>query len=461
LLNDLKTLVDTTENLTQNPVVVADDRTLIAGRYRFLRPVGEGGMGNVYLAEDLLLARQVAVKTVRAELSGNEEVRARIKHECRMHAAIGTHANIVTLYDTIEENDRLYLVMEYFAGETLTQRLAAIGSSGLALDTALDIIRQLLQALICIHERSIVHRDIKTSNILLQFRSDGRCLVKLTDFGIARAEADEDGRTQLTSLGVQGPGTPVYMAPERIDPQRFGTICPATDLYAVGIILFELLTGTPPFKGSMTDIFTAHLMQQPDLDKLPTGLPHGLAVILNTALAKQPADRYPDAESFLTALAAVEQQRAPVSLPPLQEVAFPEATLLAMENDDAPCDATVLDTSFGRGTTLPVWQRKWFYFSAVLIVLLLFLFIYQLRDRLTLEPVPGPVSQTKMPAKAPVTTVTAVAEQKKEASVSALQAVEQVRQEKAESLPGGEHNTTDATQAQEWRVIEEKSRKIP
>ncbi len=413
----------------------------------------------MYLAEDLLLARQVAVKTVRAELSGHEEVRARIKHECRMHAAIGTHANIVTLYDTIEENGRLYLVMEYFAGETLTQRLAAVGSSGLSLDTALDIIRQLLQALTCIHERSIVHRDIKTSNILLQFQSDGRCLMKLTDFGIARAEVDEDGRTQLTTLGVQGPGTPVYMAPERIDPQRFGAICPATDLYAVGIILFELLTGGPPFKGSLTDIFTAHLMQQPNFDKLPAGLPHGLLAILGTALAKQPADRYPDAASFLAALAAVKEQQPLVPLPLLQEAALPEATLLAMERADVPCDATVLDMSFDRGTPPRVWQRKWLFFAVGLVVLLLLM--YQLRGRLTVEPVPSPESQTKVPGNAPVTTGVEIAEQRKEASFSALQTVEKVRQKTGEFQSAAESNTTDTPTAQEWRVVEEKSIKIP
>jgi serine/threonine-protein kinase len=249
------------------------------------------------------------------------------------------------------------------------------------------------------------------------------------------------------------------MAPERIDPQRFGAICPATDLYAVGIILFEMLTGGPPFKGSLTDIFTAHLMQQPNFDKLPAGLPRGLVAILNTALTKQPADRYPDAASFLTALAAVIQQQATVSLSPVQETAVPEATLLAMEGTDVPCDATILDTSFDRGTTLPVWQRKWFFFAVALIVLLLF--IYQLRGRLTVEPEPNPVSQAKVHGNAPVTTGAAGVEQKKETSFSALQTVEKVRQQTGKVQPVAESNTTDATRAQEWRVVEEKSIKIP
>ena len=455
-LNASKTLIDT-RTIGQSPEVIGDECNLVANRYRFKRPLGEGGMGNVYLADDLLLTRQVAVKTIRPELSDNEEVRARIKHECRLHAAIGVHPHIITLYDTVEENGHIYLVMEYFEGETLAGRLATATSSGMPLDQALDIIRQLLQALSCIHGRDIVHRDIKTSNILLQLQADGRYLAKLTDFWIARAETEASDLTRLTSLGTQGPGTPMYMAPERIDPQTFGDICPATDLYAVGIILYELLTGGPPFKGSMTEIFSGHLVQQPALDALPPTLPAGLDAVLHQALAKQPADRYQDAASFLAALAMVGEG-AP-SLPLF--AAVQEATLLAMDSEEAlpvGCEATLLDPALGQGKGLSPRKRQWWYLAAVLAVLLAG---YFLRNHLTTAHDGGlmPPSGTA-PEVAPAAPAKPSGEPKEEPT-SALQAVETVRQPKsAEALTPPDRKATPAPGGQEWQVIENNSRKI-
>ena len=456
-LNALETLVDTSIS-EHSPVVVCDDRGLVAGRYRLVRPLGTGGMGNVYLADDLLLARSVAVKTVRPELSGNEEVRARIKRECRMHASIGVHPHVVTLYDTVEENGHIYLIMEVFAGETLAERLAATpGAPGLPLHLALDVIRQLLQALSCIHSRDIVHRDIKTSNILLQLQADGRYLAKLTDFGIARAETEPSDLTRLTSLGTQGPGTPVYMAPERIDPLTFGDICPATDLYAVGIILYELLSGGPPFKGSMTEIFSGHLMQPPPLQILPPTIPAGLDQVLRKALAKQPADRFADADAFLEALAAMDQDEA--SFPCL--AAPQEATLLSTENTPAAVageDATILDPAIGRskGKTLPAFKRQWLYLVAALAVALSGYFLSNrfLKEQEAQHPPPARVvaeAATPEDGKSPL------AEDK---NISALQAVEKVRPKNAEPITPPDHNSTGTAGGQEWQVIENHSRKI-
>lgn len=458
-LNALETLIDT-NNIGRFPVEVADDRSLIAGRYRIVRPLGEGGMGNVYLADDLLLARQVAVKTIRPELSGNQEVRTRIKRECRMHAAIGVHPQVITLYDTVEENGRIYLVMEYFAGTTLAGRLAATPAGpGLPLDQALDVIRQLLRALACIHDRDIVHRDIKTSNILLQLRDDGRYLAKLTDFGIARAETEPGDLTRLTSLGTQGPGTPVYMAPERIDPQTFGDICPATDLYAVGIILFELLTGGPPFRGSMTEIFSGHLVQPPALNTLPTDIPAGLETVLRKALAKKPADRYQDAAAFLEALAAIGEGEGPL---PCHAAAIEEATLLATDSGRTGavgCNATLLDPAIGRGTALPANKRKWLYLVAAVVVVLAG---YLLQSHFTGLPVTQPLAAataTKPPA-APVTGHSPD-DQAAEKNLSALQAVEKARQQKnTESMAAANRNDTGTAGVQEWQVVESNSRKI-
>ncbi len=463
MLNDSQTLIDSS-TAGQPPVVLSDDGGLIAGRYRLLRPLGEGGMGNVYLAEDLVLARRVAVKTVRPELSGNEEVRSRIKRECLLHAAIGVHPNIVTLYDTVEENGHIYLVMEYFAGETLAGRLdAAAGSRGLPLDSALDIVRQLLQALACIHGSDIVHRDIKTSNILLQVQSDGRYLVKLTDFGIARAEIETEAMTRLTSLGTQGPGTPVYMAPERIDPQTFGEICPASDLYAVGIILFELLTGQPPFTGTMTEIFSGHLVQPPSLKALAPGIPIRLHSILHTALAKQPAERYQDAECFIAALAELDDTE--LVLP--DNAAVQQPTLLAVHDDPAPSISgatTVLNPALSVNrahTRLPQVRRRWLYAAAVLLVVL---GGYLLRSQIfgAAKPAPIPPIEAAVAVTEPANIAPSASEpfnSMAQKNSSALEAVESGRQPKGtESMAAADgHNSGPAN---EWQVLENRSRKI-
>lgn len=462
----METLVDSDiSNREESTPVVSNNSGLVSGRYRFVRPLGAGGMGNVYLADDVLLVRPVAVKTIRPELSGNTEVRARIRREYRMHAAIGAHPHIITLYDTVEENGHIYLVMEYFAGETLSHRLsAAAGFSCMPLDQVLGIIRQLLQALRCIHDRGIVHRDIKTSNILLQFQNNGQCLAKLTDFGIARAGTEPNNVTRLTSHGTQGPGTPVYMAPERIDPQTYGEICPATDLYAAGIILYEMLTGAPPFKGAMAEIFSGHLVQQPALDELPAGITADVKTVLNKVLAKKPVDRYQDAASFLDALAVIDSG---AKSPPFPDGAQ-EATLLAPESECvviAPCEATRLNLNVGRTRSLPMFNRKWLYSFAILVVVLAGCFLSNRLIRKQVSQSVHPSTKIPAPAAAPAITAPVVEQspdnQTAEKLSSALQAVEDVRQPKiVESVPPVDQKSTGTADKQVWRVIENHSRKI-
>lgn len=468
MMNDLQTLVDAGAT-GPPPVAVGDASGLIAGRYRVLRPLGEGGMGNVYLAEDLQLARQAAIKTIRPELSGNEEVCARIRRECRIHAAIGVHPHIVALYDRVEENGNLYLVMEYFAGETLAARLAAAGASGLPTAAALDIVRQVLRALMCIHDQGIVHRDIKTANILLQRQADDRWLAKLTDFGIARAALESDAATRLTSLGTHGPGTPAYMAPERIDPQTFGEVGPASDLYAVGVILFELLTGQPPFKGSMTEIFSGHLVQRPALEELPGDLPIRVQSALQTALSKQPAERFPDAETFLASLAAIDDQQGllPEAVPP-PSAPVPEPTLLAGE-PGAPLVAapgtTILHPAFGRsrGRRPRTLQRLQWAYGAVILAFVLCAALLVGRFSGPVPAVPVAANETGAPAAAGQQTAVGVAgapaEQAAAKPVSALATVETARREKrVEAMAVAGPDT--ASPAGEWQVIEDRSRKI-
>ena len=412
-------------------------------------------MGAVYLADDLRDGRQAAIKTIRPELADNTEVRARIRRERSLHASVAAHPNIVALRDTVEENDRLYLVLEYCPGETLAQRLSR--GAPPTLGQSLDIIRQLLGALAVIHRHDIVHRDIKTANILLQSQADGRLLAKLTDFGIARPEDEDSTLTRLTSLDTRGPGTPAYMAPERIDPQTFGPISAATDLYAAGIILFELLAGRPPFRGAMTEIFTGHLMQPPDLALLPPGLPPALSAMVLRALAKRSSDRYPDADAFLAALEAIARELA--AAPP----ADGDATLLVAGpglRAEAGEPLTLLDPA-----APPRQNRRRLGLAlggALVLLVVLGLLLRWLGQPTAPPPDPqvvAPVAaETLTPA--PATRAPAHAETVPDRNMTALQAVESARQP---TVPAGDPaGPVERIQGapQEWRVLDSQSRKL-
>lgn len=465
MVNDGRTLIDPAVIDAPPPVPVADKGTLVAGRYRLLRPLGSGGMGTVYLAEDRMLARQVAIKTIRPELSASEEVRARIKRECRLHAAIGVHPHIVTLYDSIEEHGHLSLVMEYFAGETLAARLAEQSTAPpIAPSVALDIVRQLLRALAAIHGAGIVHRDIKTANILLQPQEDGTFLAKLTDFGIARTAVVDEDLTRLTIVEGQGPGTPAYMAPERIDSQSFGAIGPASDLYAVGVILYELFTGRPPFTGTMTEIFSGHLVQSPALECVSATLPGQCRQLLQTALAKQVEDRFASASAFLAAVEEVAALVVPTqpSLPEPAAAIAPaaERTLLAVPRHESGRGQTLLHPRLVRRVAArrAASQRWWWGGGIAAIAVLLLLLLWQ-GNR------PPQTATTNKPSEAVTTTTTeplpAFREEPAAANAgTALQTVENVRLQKRVETSAVTERATAAPASSDWQVVENHSRKL-
>jgi serine/threonine-protein kinase len=470
MLNDGRTLVDPS-GIDQAQPVAVEEQVHIAGRYRLLRLLGGGGMGNVYLAEDSLLARQVAIKTIRPELSAHPEVRSRIKREYRLHAAIGAHPQIVTLYDTVEENGHIYLVMEYVAGMTLASLLAPQPQQAVfSLTQSLDIVRQLLLALAAIHNAGIVHRDIKTANVLLQQRRDNQYLAKLTDFGIARAALEDESVTRLTSFAVQGPGTPRYMAPERIDPTRFGAIGPAADVYAVGIILYEMLTGQPPFVGTMTEIFSGHLVQPPAFAPLAEKYPPWVVITLETALAKQPLDRFASAEDFLKALKMDEAGPARVEQISAPEVASPEPeelrTLLAPQDEGADVEATLLHPRLAQQRVQR--RRPGILLASItgILLILIGLGIYLLSPHGT-APAPeagrpevvAHGASSSVPSTSAKTNEPVLPQQPEPTAVSALETVETVRgRAKIESKTVPKR--TEAPTSGEWEVVEDRSRKI-
>jgi serine/threonine-protein kinase len=327
----------------------------VNARYRVVRELGAGGMGSVHLAEDTKLPRQVAIKTIKPDLCANPEILKRIDRECKLHAKIGSHPHIVTLYDRLEDDGHISLVMEYVPGETLQDLIARNASQGRRLqwEQGVGIASQMLEALARIHASGIVHRDIKPSNILLAQDDMGRFTAKLMDFGIARLEVEEDGYTNLTREGGSGPGTPLYMAPEQIDPKTFGAICPSTDLYATGVMLYQIISGRPPFGGSLTEIFNGHLNATPPPLQVDPGvnLPAGLADVLRKALAKHPKERFTSAREFREALEHLRASEpgelviaTAASFDPSKTMSSSEATASGFEKG-----GTLLDTTTAGG----------------------------------------------------------------------------------------------------------------
>lgn len=279
---------------------------LLQGRYRVTRCLGSGGMGDVFLAEDLRLGRLVAVKSLKQEYCKMTEVRKRIERECVMHAQLGAHPSVITLYDRIEEDGQIHLIIEYVDGSTLKDVIekARLGSMYLTWRESVSIACQVLEALAKIHAQGIVHRDVKPANIMLTQSETGAYTAKLMDFGIARLMNPVDGATMLTREGGSGPGTPIYMSPEQIAGTQFGPLSPASDVYAMGVVLYQMLAKRPPFQGTITDIFHGHLNSPPP--PIDTGLdatyPAQLTEVVQKALAKQPVNRFASAVEFRQAL---------------------------------------------------------------------------------------------------------------------------------------------------------------
>jgi eukaryotic-like serine/threonine-protein kinase len=263
---------------------------VLAGRYELGAPLGSGGMARVVEGYDRLLQRRVAIKLLRDDLR-LPGLRARFLHEARAAASF-SHPNAVAVYDT-GTNGAPYIVMELVDGRSLADELAAHG----ALDPqrAVSIAEQVLAALGAAHRRGLVHRDVKPANILLP--ADGG--VKLTDFGIAKSILE--GATDLTQTG-QLLGTPRYLSPEQVEGRR---ATPRSDLYALGVVLYEMLAGTPLFdRPTPIAVALAHQEDEPPpLDRRRGDLRPALVTAVHRALEKDPERRFADAAQMQAALA--------------------------------------------------------------------------------------------------------------------------------------------------------------
>ncbi len=267
-------------------MVVSDPllNSVFDGRYLIIRKLGTGGMANVYLAEDQELGRRVAIKILDDRHAQDVQFVERFRREATNAAGL-SHPNIVSIYDRGEAEGTYYIAMEYLDGRTLKELILRRGPA--PVKTAIEYTRQILAALRFAHKNGIVHRDIKPHNVLVD--SEGR--LKVTDFGIARA-----GASQMTEAGSII-GTAQYLSPEQA---KGAPVDQTSDIYSVGIVLYELLTGTVPYTGDTpVEIAMKHLSQVPEPPStLQPQIPHELDSIVLRALAKDPAERYQSADEM-------------------------------------------------------------------------------------------------------------------------------------------------------------------
>src|SRR5579871_108930 len=260
------------------------------GDFHLLRRLGQGGMGQVYLAEQISLKRKVAIKTMRTDLAVSAVSLQRFKAEAEAIARV-SHANIVQVYAIGEEAGLHYMALEYVEGRNLGEFLAKKGPPELAL--ALRIMRQVAAALLRAGELGIIHRDIKPENILLTKRGE----IKVADFGLSRCFTDEVSTQHLTQTGITL-GTPLYMSPEQVQGQPLD---PRTDIYSFGVTCYHLFAGHPPFSGQTPfEVALHHVQTEPvPLNEIRPDLPPELGTIIHKMMAKKVEHRYQNCGELL------------------------------------------------------------------------------------------------------------------------------------------------------------------
>ncbi|MFB4267792.1 serine/threonine-protein kinase [Nonomuraea sp. GTA35] len=269
--------------------------TTLAGRYRLDTRIGAGGMGEVWRGEDVVLARTVAVKVLLPGRMEDPGFVARFQGEARAMATIN-HSGVVDVYDYGVSGDTVYLVMKFVDGEPLDRLLGRLGR--IPPQAAMELIAQAASALQAVHDQGIVHRDVKPGNLLVQ--RDGTLV--LTDFGIARS----DIASRLTDAGMVL-GTAAYCAPEQAEG---APVTPAVDIYALGVVAYECLVGQRPFDGdSAVTIALKHIREAPP--PLPQDIPQSVRTLVEIALSKDPARRYPSARAMSEAARAIASGQAP------------------------------------------------------------------------------------------------------------------------------------------------------
>jgi serine/threonine protein kinase len=286
---------------------------IVGGKYEIVRQIGKGGMGAVFEATHIRLRQRVAIKMLFPQAREAPGAIIRFEREARAAGQL-RNPNVARIIDVENSGELPFIVMEYLEGNDLDDEIA--GAGRLPIDDAVDYVLQACSAMREAHALGIVHRDLKPANLFLCRTPDGP-VIKVLDFGISKITSENEGR--LTSP-LQTMGSPVYMSPEQLRGGR--DVDERTDLWALGITLFELIAGRPPYVGTVTSTITSILSDAPPKPSdLRRGIPPGLDDVVLKALSKKPQDRYQDAESFAEALvpyassAGVKRLRASMAAP--------------------------------------------------------------------------------------------------------------------------------------------------
>ena len=317
-------------------------RTL--GDFHILRKVGSGGMGQVYLARQTSLKRDVALKLLRGELNENLTALARFQAEAQAVAKLN-HPNIVHIHQIGEADGFRYMVLEYVDGRNLRDYLARKGPPDLPI--ALNVMKQVAIALQKAHEQGIVHRDIKPENILVTRKVE----VKVTDFGLSRFFAGAEPATNLTQSGVTL-GTPLYRSPEQVQGHAVDN---RSDIYSFGVTCYHLLAGEPPFRGtSAFDVALKHVQEQPRLlSDLRPDLPAELCGMIHKMMAKNPNDRYQSAKDVLRELGKMRGGPSAATVMLVQTPSPKQSDAASDASDDS------LSLSRSESPAAPPKPRRW------------------------------------------------------------------------------------------------------
>lgn len=332
------------------------DKTI--GDYHLLRRLGQGGMGQVYLAEQISLKRKVALKLLREDLARNETALHRFQQEATAVARVN-HANIVQVYAIGEDQGLHYMALEYVEGKNLREFIEKKGPPEVLV--AISMLRQTASALQRASEFGVVHRDIKPENILVTRKGE----VKVADFGLSRIFDENAQPLNLTGTGVTM-GTPLYMSPEQVEGKK---IDPRTDIYSLGVTAYHLLSGSPPFKGQTPfEVAVQHVQKEPEpLSAIRPDIPKELCTIVHKMLAKKPEERYQSAQEIVQSLAHLRDMLVGLSGP---QAMTGWNTSMAFSGSDGALSATMV-SSIAEQKKQYSWRFWSLWFAASFALMLL------------------------------------------------------------------------------------------